>query len=372
MKHVLLVAGLLAAHFCTGASVEDQLHIESNSPLRYALEIEFQARKELIGKISAVTYALDNEIETPIPPARMSKERVWAEVEAGAEAVVDKEFPRTFGDTIREEAQKKYEIWNTGDTVKIRFQHLGRQTVREGILDAKATNRVIVSSLPIARRDIDREHLARLYIADHEQAIQRYIRKATDKFDRERTERLSEERKALADKLFRKYGYRRHGDKWADRKGIFDQEYRAAWAALHDESYPQFKRTIYEANGGVYDEINDEWTFPDASEAKEIVEIRPTQRPEARSLLQRFRQLFLGEEADVSDLSEQPEEAGSTGFTEDDIWESDIEKGLGAEAEIEKSALDEENSGSVEAPPQPQRPGGPPPVQPVDDLYDED
>lgn len=345
------------------------LHIESNSPERFALQIELQTRKAVNSKLNAVTFALESNIITPIPPQRNTHAQVEQMIEALAESRVEKEYPRGFHEQIKEEAAAVYKMWEIGDTVKISFRHHARDKGRLGRLEAKTSTRVIVSSMPVAKEDLHPENLARLYVNDHEEAIQRYIRVKTDAFTRERERRLKQIIAELETRMWPENEFEQQANnRWRARKVVFDEVYSKKWQSVYRQLRPQFQKSIYEANGGVYDEINSVWTFPDADEGAPVVRLRPPQRPESRSLLARFRRLFLGDAADQPGEFEPESGQADGGFTAANIFDdTDIANGRGASAPA-VSSEDAPPEEPAEAETETTDGTG---IEPVNDLYEE-
>ena len=141
-----------------------------------------------------------------------------------------------------------------------------------GRLEALSVGHLKVKGIRIAKRDVLDRYVPLLWRAEHERAVNRYIRINTKNFNEDR-QLFEKMEKARIDKvIWRKYGYikLRNATRWTPALEFFLKRYAKARQAHYDEHVGTVREAVYTENEWVY--INDpngvgEWVPKDQEQS---------------------------------------------------------------------------------------------------------
>jgi hypothetical protein len=370
MKTRFLLALLILP--ATLVFAEDEDFIPQDSLKRVEYEVALRTQRAVNKQLNRVIFAEELGWTPPIHPPKLTFDQVYARIEevVEMEANKDKNFPKSFYEKIKIEAKERYRMWRHGDNgekVSVTVRIHGQNKVHSGILRAKTRDRIIVGSTPFAKQDLSKEDLTHLYWEEHESAINRYVRIQTEKFEFARNEFKENERKKEGAKEWPKFGfiYNRGPKVWQSRAGAFEKMYQRKFDELYKSLSEEIANSVYAEFGFTFDETAQQWMFKGSGPSEEELANQRT-----KSLLNRFKALFSKEEADPID-EQLGLEAPTAPKEEDSLWEDDVESGERPVRAPAEGATEAPTEGGTAATQNSEGATGPPAVENVDDLYDE-
>lgn len=379
MKTHLLLALLILPVTSAFAAGED--FIKQDSLKRVEYEVALRTQRAVNKQLNRVVFAEELGWAPPIHPPKLTYDQVHARIEEviDREASKDQNYPKSFYEKVKIEAKERYRMWTPGDNgekVSVTVRVHGQNKVHNGILRAKTRDRIIVGSTPFAKQDLSKEDLTHLYWREHEDAINRYIRLQTEKFESARDQFKEGERQKIGAKEWPKFGfiYNRGPKVWQSREGAFEKMYQKKFKNLNKTLTEEIANTVYAEFGFTFDETAQQWMYRGTGPSEE-----ERKAQETTSLLHRFKAFFGGGDPDPVDevLGIQP----TAPKEEDSLWEDEVESG---QRPVRAPAEKTSDVGTTETPPagapapadagtatQGTGASGPPPIENVDDLYDE-
>lgn len=344
--------------------------LAQDSLKRVDYEVALRTQRAVNKQLNRVIFAEEIGWTPPIHPPSLTFDQVYARIEevVDQEAGKDDKFPKSFYENVKIEAKKLYRMWRAGDNgedVSVTVRIHGQNKVHKGPLRAVTRDRIIVGSLPFAKQDLSRADRTHLYWEEHEAAVNRHIRNETQKFETAREAFKDVRREAIGRSEWPKFGfiYNRGPKVWQSRAAAFEKKYQKKFDNLYKNLSEEIANSVYAEFGFTFDETAQQWMYKGTGPSEEELKEQQT-----RSLLVRFKALFSKEEPDPVDevlgLAPAPKE-------EDSLWEDDVESGSRPARAPAESATETPPEAGTSAAAQQAAPAGPPPIENVDDLYDE-
>ena len=353
---------------------EDDLHIGTNDYShdlkRFEFDIEVEALKVLNTEFSAYTFAKTLKIDEPLYPAKLTPEQVTLKIEDELQRLIKKKFPQTRYEEIKEEAEKKYTMYQVGSHVSIERQYGGQLLKVSGLLEVVSNDLIKISGMPISTVDIAKDDLARLHWTEHEAAVEKYVRSKTHAFDEKRKEFARSERARIARRLWQEAGYRRlrKSGRWVSVMDVFLHQYKKRRGKRLKLLREEIRKEIYSKNGFIFDEAKGGW-IPKAVLVAEAEAEKERNAP----LIVKMKKFFKKKAKIADKIMKEPEVniAAEPALSED---------GTPAKIEIEEDLWGDDLFSDDDSSNQPEQKKLPekserdriPPEDDVSDLFDED
>lgn len=376
MKTRFLLALLILPATLVFAQGDD--FVAQDSLKRVDYEVALRTQRAVNKQLNRVIFAEEIGWTPPIHPPSLNFDQVYARIEevVDQEAGKDDKFPKSFYENVKIEAKELYRMWRAGDQgedVSVTVRIHGQNKVHKGPLRAVTRDRIIVGSLPFAKQDLSRSDRTHLYWEEHEAAVNRHIRNETQKFETARQAFKDIRREAIGRSEWPKFGfiYNRGPKVWQSRATAFEKQYQKKFNNLYKNLSEEIANSVYAEFGFTFDETAQQWMYKGTGPSEEELKEQQT-----RSLLVRFKALFSKEETDPMD-EVLGLEAPTAPKEKDSLWEDDVESGsrpakAPAEGVTETPPEAAGPSATAQGASDPQAaPAGAPPIENVDDLYDE-
>ena len=179
--------------------------------------------------ITAKKVAAQMKLPWPTKPPTMTVVKIKAEIKKRVETAVDEKFPMDVVETYHKEAEEKYQLHKTGDSVSFVIRGgRGMNTTVTGPLRDVNELRMRVGSRWVVRSDVEEEVLACFYPAVRDKYIKRYVRVKTNKYKFKREDYGKKVEKAAETELYTKANYtlwpkKGKKQKWVPIKELVDQ-----------------------------------------------------------------------------------------------------------------------------------------------------
>jgi hypothetical protein len=352
-----LLPCLLTAVLATAAPLLATAPLPPSDELaQYDFEIEQLTLEELTLKtLTDYIDALSGDIRTPIHPPELPPQMVDARIEAAVKQMVEQAYPEATYEKIKQDAEEKYKMWRVGQRVEVHHMYMKKPHRRGGILEAITREKVKVEGLIIYRADIAREDLTRLYLAEHQEAKERYIRNETQDFDGRRNNFITRNRRKLEGRLYPRFGYKylRDRKRWTPRLDFYAERFQREREQEYQRIRTEKMAQVYIANGYVFREDIGRWERIQKEVVQDAAE-------KAGGIFARFKKW----------REEKLKDAEGGGNTDDPVIDGGAEDGGGEAGE--DGLLWEEDGGdgadAAQAAPPAAAAGG----DDVGDIYDED
>lgn len=232
-----------------------------NELLRFDFETEIRAMRLVDSQLDTRQVATDLKLMLPIYPPQLTPQQISLKIEDEVYKSLEAQYSKAQYEKIKQQADETFRMYKPGDHISIMRQYGGQQLEASGLLEVVSKDIVKISSLPIPKLDIAKKDLARLYWAEHEEAIKKYVRMETRKFDDARIEFEKKERQRLTHAIWTDAGYRRlkKSNTWIPNVELFYKKLDLLRRQKIAEVLPGIKEEVYKENKYVYDEQQQSW-----------------------------------------------------------------------------------------------------------------
>ncbi len=296
---------------------------------RYEFEIEVRAFQALKEELDAHKYAESLKITGPIHPAVMTQDQVRLQIADELKRIVEEQFPNSRYTEIKNEAEQLYKMYKVGERITIKRHYGGQQLEVDGLLEVISTDLVKISSLPVPKVDIAKDDLARIFWAEHEDAIQKYIRKQTRIFEENRKTFSEKQKNLISNKLWLENGYVRNKKtrRWVPIQDVFMNKYEREKDSKLNSLRTEIRKEVYQENNFVHVPERGGWI----RESDLVVET--TVETEDATFLGKVKTFFKTKKESDSDIeksgvvkvTDESSNATPAGNAEDesDLWDAD-------------------------------------------------
>ncbi len=357
---------LLVIFGCTSTYAANE-----NSELRrFEFDIEYLALKAVNREINATEFAKNLNLADSLYPPRLSPDQVKRKIEKDLQELVDKKFPDSRYQVIKREAEEKYSMYNVNEHIKIERQYAGQLMEVEGRLEVVSIDLVKISGLPIPKRDIPKQYLARLFWSDHEDAIRKYVRQQTRSFEEKRDDFRKKARGKLSRRIWTDAGYRKNKktSRWVPIMSVFHHQYEKIRGKILERVREEMREQVYRDNRYVLVPEKGGWVL----ESDLILEVDEEEEGKA-AFLGRVKDFFktapnapptvpktdsaeppaqvAAKEMGTETAAPEPESAAATEDDDDDLWgEEDLDEWNELEDEQEAAAAEPSIDIEIEEP----------------------
>ncbi|MCH2176516.1 MAG: hypothetical protein MK193_12390 [Lentisphaeria bacterium] len=263
-----ILKSVLAANFALIMSVQAQSY-DPELLRSYEFDIEFQTMKEVRAVVSPMRLKEKLKYKGDIRPPRLKKEHVQALVAQEINKRLEGKMPTQRFTDIELEAKEKYRLYKIGDKIKISVANSrtgGKIETVEGILHEKSDREIMIHHSKYIYEDIIAGDLPHFIQKQHNQAVETYIRKETEKYQNERTKYEEQLNRELAPKIWKAEGYMWLPKKkdWVPLQSVFDKLYIQQWVRQYKKNRPQVTTSVYETNDLCWVEERKRWELCNA------------------------------------------------------------------------------------------------------------
>lgn len=232
-----------------------------NELQRFDFEAEVRAMRLVDSQLDTRQVAADLKLMLPIYPPQLTPQQISLKIEDEVYKRVEVQYSKAQYEKIKQQADETFRMYKPGDHISIMRQYGGQQLEASGLLEVVSKDIVKISSLPIPKLDIAKKDLARLYWAEHEEAIKKYVRMETRKFDEARVVFEKTERQRLTHATWTEAGYRRlkKSNTWMPNVELFYKKLDLLRRQKIADVLPGIKEEVYKENKYVYDEQQQGW-----------------------------------------------------------------------------------------------------------------
>ncbi len=334
---------------------------------RYDFDIEVQTIKAVNQLLKPNDYAISIKLNPPIYPPVLTVDQVKLKIAEEIQALINQHFPDATYEKIKNDADEKFKMYKVGETVTIQRHYANQLLEVKGLLEVVSNDIIKISSIPIPKRDIARDDLARLFLADHEDAVRIYVQREVHKFEEKRKEYIEKAQDALTNKVWTKAGYlyNRRTNKWVPVMDIFNYQYSKAREKEMRRVRQEIREKVYKQNNYVNIPERGGW-IPQQVLDMEVAAKNVSEEAKDTTFLAKFK-AFINKktEAEGKPLTTNAEETSGTDEPENpDLWlETDIPSDKPAAS---NSSPTPPSAGDTKPPATPPAPVGNP-----SDLFDE-
>lgn len=207
-RTTLLAATVAALALLPRLWAADALLTAQDTLRRLQADIEVETIRQVNQQLDPVEFAKQLNLPSPILPPTLAPEEVQKLIDEEVARAVNDEYPIARIDEIKAEADKKFRLYEKGETQTLRLKNRDNEyaAVTAKIYELSETY-IVFGDKKIHRDDVYDKDLPHLYRQEHNAAYDDFVTKQSAYFKGRRTDYESQQRRKITYQVWRQSGY---------------------------------------------------------------------------------------------------------------------------------------------------------------------